>query len=233
MVTVYPAPRGRRRGAGLAGGTISDAPSAGSAPLRPLPIGGTTILAPVPVLPQRHLVTVDEFDRMVDAGVFTPERRLELIDGEMVDMSPIGSAHQACVNRLTTLLAPLAVAGRAIVQVQGAIRASDISRPQPDVALLVPRDDYYAEGHPGPSDVLLVVEVADTSVRFDRATKLPAYGRAGVVETWVVDLDGGVVDVATRPSEQGYAHLARVAPDGTVTPTAFPDLPVTVADLLG
>lgn len=201
--------------------------------MRPLHVRRATILALVSVLPERHLVTVDEFDRMVDAGVFAPEGRLELLDGEMVDMSPIGSAHQACVNRLTTLFAPLAVAERAVVQVQGAIRASAISRPQPDVALLVPRDDYYAEGHPGPSDVLLVIEVADTSVRFDRGTKLPAYGRAGVAETWVVDLNGGVVDVATRPSEQGDAHLVRVARGGTLAPTAFPDLRLAVADLLG
>lgn len=201
--------------------------------MRPLHVRRATILGLVSVLPERHLVTVDEFDRMVDAGVFAPEGRLELIDGEMVDMSPIGSAHQACVDRLTTLFAPLAASGRALLRVQGSFRASDISRPQPDVALLVPRDDYYAEGHPGPSDVLLVIEVADTSVRFDRATKLPAYGRAGVAETWVVDLNGSVVEVATRPSERGYEHLVRVGREGTLAPTAFPDLRIAVADLLG
>ena len=200
---------------------------------RTLHVRGATNLAAVSVLPERHLVTVDEFDRMVDAGVFAPDRRLELIDGEMVDMSPIGSAHQACVNRLTTLLAPLAAGRRAVVQVQGAIRTSDLSQPQPDVALLVPRDDYYAEAHPGPSDVLLVIEVADTSVRFDRDVKLPAYGRAGVAETWVVDLHGGVVEVATGPSDQGYERRARVGRDASLAPTAFPDLRLTVADLLG
>jgi Uma2 family endonuclease len=187
----------------------------------------------VSLLPERHLVTVDEFDRMVDAGVFAPDRRLELIDGEMVDMSPIGSAHQACVDRLTTLLAPLATSGRALLRVQGSFKASDISQPQPDVALLVPRDDYYAQAHPGPSDVLLVIEVADTSVRFDRDVKLPAYGRAGVAEAWVVDLHGGVVEIATRPSDQGYEHLVRAGRQHNLTPTAFPDVVIAVSDLLG
>ncbi len=185
------------------------------------------------VLPVRHLVTVDEFERMVDAGVFAADRRLELIEGEIVDMSPIGSAHQACVNRLTALFAPLAAAERAILQVQGAFRASDLSQPQPDVALVRPRDDFYAGGHPGPADLLLVVEVADTSLRFDRWTKLPAYAKAGVPETWIVDLNGGVVDVATDPSEQGYGRLVQVAPGDTLAPTAFPDITIAATRLLG
>ena len=185
------------------------------------------------MLPVRHLVTVDEFERMVDAGVFAPDRRLELIDGEIVDMSPIGSAHQACVNRLNVVFSPLAVAGRAVVQVQGAIRASEVSQPQPDIALVRPRDDFYAGGHPGPDDLLLVVEVADSSVRFDRWTKLPVYAKAGVAETWVVDLNGGVVDVATDPSEQGYGRLVQAAPGDSVAPAAFPDLAISVGQLLG
>ncbi len=185
------------------------------------------------VLPVRHLVTVDEFDRMVDAGVFAADRRLELIDGEIVDMSPIGSPHEACVDRLTALFAPLVVSGRAILRVRGSFRANDISRPQPDVALLLPRDDFYASAHPSPSDLLLVVEVADTSLRFDRWTKLPAYGKAGVPETWIVDLNGGVIDVATEPSEQGYGRLVQAGQGDTLAPTAFPDIAVSVTQLVG
>jgi MEMO1 family protein len=185
------------------------------------------------VLPVRHRVTVDEFERMVEADVFAPDERLELIDGEIVDMSPIGSPHQACVNRLTRWFAPLTTSERAVLQVQGAFVANDVSRPQPDVALLRPRDDFYAEAHPMPKDVLLAVEVADSSLRYDRGTKRPLFAGAGVPEMWIVDLNGGVVDVATDPSDQGYGRIVQSKPGDTIAPNAFPDLTIAVADLLG
>ena len=185
------------------------------------------------VLPVRHRVTVDEFERMVEADVFAPDERLELIDGEIVDMSPIGSRHQACVNRLTRLFAPLTASERAVLQVQGAVRASELSQPQPDIALLRPRDDLYEKGHPNPEDVLLAVEVADSSVRHDRWIKLPLYATVGVAETWIVDLNGSVVDIATDPSPQGYASLVQARPPDTIWPTAFPDVTIAVAKLLG
>jgi Uma2 family endonuclease len=185
------------------------------------------------VLPARHAVTVDEFGRMVDAGVFAADRRLELIDGEILDMSPIGSPHQACVDRLTRLFAPLAVSGQALLRVQGSVQVNDLSQPQPDVALLRPRDDFYAGRHPGPDAVFLVVEVADTSLRFDRQVKLPMYAQAGVAEAWVIDLNGGVVDVATRPSSQGYDSVVQAARGDVLSPVAFPDLTVAVTQILG
>lgn len=187
------------------------------------------------VHPARHAVTVDEFGRMVDAGVFAADRRLELIDGEILDMSPIGSPHQACVDRLNRLFAPLAVAGDVVVRVQGSVRVSDLSQPQPDVALLRPRDDFYASRHPGPDAVLLVVEVADTSLRFDREVKLPMYAKAGVAEAWVVDLNGSVVHVATGASARGYESVVRAAAadDDVLSPVAFPHLTIAVTDILG
>lgn len=186
------------------------------------------------VHPVRHAVTVDEFGRMVDAGVFAADRRLELIDGEILDMSPIGSPHQACVDRLTRLFAPLSVSGEALLRVQGSVQVNDLSQPQPDVALLRPRDDFYASRHPGPDAVLLVVEVADTSLRFDREVKLPMYAKAGVAEAWVVDLNGSVVHVATAPSAQGYESIVRAAAgDDVLSPVAFPDLAIAVTDIFG
>ena len=184
-------------------------------------------------LPARHRVTVDEFERIVEAGVFAPDERLELIDGEIVDMSPIGNPHMACVNRLNTLFAPLSVAGRAIVQVQGAFVASDVSRPQPDVALLRPRADFYATAGPGPTDVLLAVEVADSSLRYDTGVKRPLYAAAGVTEMWIVDLNGGVVEVATEPGPQGFVRLVRARPGDTISPVALPDVAIPVTELLG
>jgi Uma2 family endonuclease len=180
-----------------------------------------------------HAVTIHEFGRMVDAGVFGADNRVELIEGRIVDMSPIGSPHQACVNRLTTAFAPLATSGQAILQIQGSFVASDISQPQPDVALIRPRDDFYADAHPRPQDLLLVVEVADSSLRYDRWTKLPLYARAGVAEAWLVDLRSQEIEVASGPSEEGYRRSIRVDRDGTVAPTAFPDLSIAAARILG
>jgi len=185
------------------------------------------------VLPARHPVTADEFERMVDAGVFAADGRLELIDGEILDMSPIGSGHQGCVNRLHRIFAALSASDGAIVQVQGAFRADDWSRPQPDVALFRWRDDFYARALARPEDVLLLIEVADSSLRFDRMVKRPAYARAGVPETWVVDLRGGVIEVAREPFDFGYGRIDRLARGDTLAPDAFPDLTIAVTDILG
>jgi Uma2 family endonuclease len=185
------------------------------------------------VLPARHVVTVEEYDRMVEAGVFAADRRLELIGGEIVDMSPIGSAHEACVDRLTRSFAPLATSDRAALRIQGSFQADDRSRPQPDVAILRTRGDFYAEAHPRPEDLFLVVEVADSSLRYDRSVKRPAYARVGVRETWIVDLVGGIVEVARDPSAAGYCRIDRFARGETVAPEAFPDLTIAVDDVLG
>lgn len=183
-------------------------------------------------MPARHLVTADEFERMAEAGVFHPEERLELWEGEILAMSPIGSRHVGCVNRLNTMLVP-ALLGRAIVQVQGSIRLTGLSVPQPDVVLLHPRDDFYADGHAGPADIALVVEVADTSLRFDLQTKLPDYAKAGIAETWVVDVNGGVIYVATEPEANRYGDVAERGLDDTLAPVAFPDVKATVREILG
>jgi MEMO1 family protein len=183
-------------------------------------------------MPTRHVVTADKYDLMIDAGVFADER-VELMLGEIVDMSPIGSAHQACVDRLNHLFAPVAVHGDAILRIQGTVRLSDVSQPQPDIALLKPRDDFYADGHPTPDDILLVVEVADTSARYDRWTKMPAYATAGVAEAWVVDLNAGLVDIAGDPGPGGYGRLVQASPGRVLRPGALPTLEVPVDKVLG
>jgi Uma2 family endonuclease len=184
------------------------------------------------VIPARHPVTTDEFMRMAESGAFDPDERVELIEGEIVYMSPIGPPHAACVNRLTMLLAPRLV-GRAIVQIQGPFRASDYSMPQPDVALFRLRDHYYAREHARPDDLCLAIEVADSTLRFDRTRKLPLYAAVGVRESWLVDLKANVIEVCTDPTPSGYDKVVRVGPGGSVTPTAFPDLTLAVTQILG
>lgn len=174
--------------------------------------------------------TVDEYHRMGVAGILKPDDRVELIDGEIVQMSPIGSRHAACVAFLTQLFVT-AVGRRAIVQVQNPVRLGDRSEPQPDLMLLKPKADFYASGHPGPSDVLLLIEVADTSAASDRETKLPLYARAGIVEFWLVNLEKHQTEVYWDPQGDTYAS-SRIHSQGTsVSPRAFPDICIAV-DLL-
>jgi len=149
-----------------------------------------------------HL-TVDQFDRMVDTGILTSEDRVELLDGVLVAMTPIGDRHAGCVNRFSDLLNSR-LTGRALIAVQNPIAVPG-SRPYPDITVLQRRADYYARGKPGPADIYLVIEVADASLAYDRGVKLPAYGRAGVPETWVVDVAGDVIISGRDPVRGGYA----------------------------
>ena len=139
--------------------------------------------------PRRHPLTVEDYYRMAEVGILDHEARVELIEGDIIDMAPPGSEHAATVTYLTELLVR-AAAGRAHVLAQNPVRLSDFSEPQPDLALLRRREDFYRERHPQPGDVLLVVEVAATSLKFDRDTKLPLYARHGIPELWLVDLGG-------------------------------------------
>ncbi len=176
--------------------------------------------------PTAYRFTVKDYHRMAEADVFPPDDRVELIDGEVLRMAPIGSRHAACVKRLARHFM-CRVAERAIVGVQDPIQLSDLSEPQPDVALLRPRDDYYASGHPLPADVFLVIEVGELSDESDRATKLPLYLASGVPEVWVVDLGAEVVHMAT-------GHGSRTVGRGdSLAPLAFPDVVLEVAAILG
>ncbi|HEV8307459.1 MAG TPA: Uma2 family endonuclease [Methylomirabilota bacterium] len=180
----------------------------------------------------RRRFTVDEYHRMGEMGILREEDRVELIDGEIVQMTPIGSRHAACVNRLNRLL--VAPAGeRAIVAVQNPIAVPPDSEPQPDLALLRPRSDFYARAHPEPSDVWLVIEVADVSAAFDRAVKIPLYARAAIPEVWLVDLAGECVEVYRGPTERTYAHLERRLRGQRLAGEALPDLALSVDEVLG
>jgi Uma2 family endonuclease len=179
----------------------------------------------------RRTFTVDEYHRMANAGIFREDDRIELLDGEILEMTPIGSRHAATVDRLNQLFSDRA-RRRAIVRIQSPIRISERSEPQPDVALLQPRADFYAQAHPGPEDVILVVEVAETSVEVDRSVKVPLYARAGIPEVWLMDLSGDCIEVFQEPSPQGYQEIQRVRRGDRLAPRAFPDLDLAVHDLL-
>ncbi|MBX6378724.1 MAG: Uma2 family endonuclease [Clostridia bacterium] len=167
---------------------------------------------------------------MAGTGVFREDDRLELVEGEILEMTPIGSAHAACVARLTHAFSRLA--GRSVLFVQSPVRLSERSLPQPDLALLRWRDDFYAAEHPGPADVLLAVEVADTPLAYDRDVKVPLYARAGVSEVWLVDLDGGALWVYRNPTPAGYGWVRRLGRRERLGVEAFPDFAVAVDEVL-
>lgn len=180
--------------------------------------------------PQRHAVSATEYLRMGEAGVFGPEARLELIEGEIVEMTPIGSRHAGTVNTLNRLLVRLA-GDRAVVSVQNPAIVSARSVPQPDLALLAPRDDSYSAAHPTAANVLLAIEVADTTLAFDIETKVPLYARAGIPEVWVVDVNEQAIRVYRDPSASGYKTSFTVAGEGSVASLVLPDVRIVVSDL--
>lgn len=179
-----------------------------------------------------RLFTVSEYHRMAEAGIFTEDDRVELIEGEVVDMSPIGPRHAACVKKLAALIRERTSGQAVVIGVQDPIGLSEQSEPQPDISIVRARDDFYAAGHPQPEDVLVLIEVADASVMYDRNTKLPLYARAGIAEVWIVDLVRNLVDVCSSPDANGYANQRRFDRNATATSVVLPELSFPVAEIL-
>ena len=180
---------------------------------------------------QKRLLTTDAYHHLLQAGMFDEDDRLELIEGQIVEMSPISSKHAARVNRLNRMFTQM-LGERALVSVQNPIRLGEHSEPQPDLALLRPRADYYAGSHPEPADVLLVVEVSETLAGYDRDVKMPLYARAGIPEAWLLSLADKWIEVYSEPSPVGYLSVRRVLPGASLAPQAFPDMTVAVSEVV-
>lgn len=181
---------------------------------------------------RRYRFTVDQYHRMGEARIFSPDCRVELIDGEIFKMSPINPWHAGVVNRLTHRLIT-ALGDRAVVHVQNPTIVDRRSEPEPDLMLLRPRADFYGTAHPTPEDALLVVEVAHTSLAHDQRRKLPLYARTGVREVWIVNRQADAVDVFRGPSPRGYQDHVRHGRGQDVAPAAFPDVRLPASDILG
>lgn len=181
--------------------------------------------------PPYHRFTVEEYYRLGEVGILAPDARVELLDGQIYDMLPLGPFHCSVETRLLPFLFNVAN-GRWFVRLQNPVHLNDGSEPIPDFALVKPREDYYKEKHPKPADVFLLIEVARTSLSFDRKTKLIAYARAGIAEYWIVNLKAKSVEVHRGPLPIGeYSQSSRHKAGSTVAPAAFPDLQIAVADL--
>lgn len=186
---------------------------------------------PMESWPRRHRITVDEYYRMAEVGLLAPDARVELIEGEIIEMPPIGPDHGSVVDQLNHRLVH-AVGDRAIVRVQGAVRLSRSSEPQPDIALLVPRTDYYRAGHPSGENTFLVIEVSDSTLRYDRDVKVPLYARHEVPEVWIVDLRKGRLLSWRKPANGAYRDEASTDDLGETPITAVPGLTVDLTHLL-
>ncbi len=184
---------------------------------------------------ERRLFTAEEYQRMAEAGILGEDDRVELIEGEIVQMSPIGPRHANRVNRLARLFLDR-FGDLAEISIQNPVRLSSRSEPEPDFALLRPereRDQPYEVAHPTPADTLLAVEVADHSLRYDLGRKARVYARHGVAELWVLDLRNGRLVVYRDPTPRGYATSRILTRGESISPLAFPEIALAVDEILG
>jgi Uma2 family endonuclease len=178
-----------------------------------------------------HRFTVEDYYRMAEVGVIARGARVELLDGQLVDMMPIGPFHSGVVDRLVELFSEQNQQ-RWSVRAQNPLRLDKHSEPQPDVMLLKRRADSYTRNHPVPDDVFLIIEVADSSLDLDQCEKLPVYGKAGIPEVWIVNLPERHIEVYREPHFAGYAKADIIREGENASPSAFPDVQVSVAALL-
>ncbi len=185
-----------------------------------------------PVQSWEKRFSISEYHRMAEAGILDEDDRVELVEGVIVEMAAMGSRHAACIRRLEAILNrhPERIG---IISTQCPIRLGDDSEPEPDVALLKPREDFYASEHPGPGDALLVIEVSDTSAEYDTEVKLPLYARAGIPEVWLVNLTTGTVEVHSQPVSGEYRQTLRAKRGEALKSEAVSELEITAGDVLG
>ena len=179
-------------------------------------------------IPRRRF-TVDEYHRMAEVGILHPHERVELIDGEIVQMAPISPRHAGCVINATRLFITQ-LGGRAVVSPQNPVVIRPRSEPQPDLLLLRPRAVSYSRKHATPDDVLLAAEVADTTVLFDRLVMARLYARADIAEFWLFLTGEGIVEVYREPGPDGYASVTAHGSGQTLSPLAFPAVGFTVEE---
>jgi Uma2 family endonuclease len=179
----------------------------------------------------QHRFSVKDYYRMAESGVLRPDARVELLDGKIIDMSPIGPFHGGVTDYLNQLFTT-ASKGRWQTRVQNSLRLDDHSEPQPDLVLVKPRPDFYRRSHPQPEDVFLLIEISDSTLEADQENKLPAYGRAGIAEVWIVNLNELTVEIYREPHFTGYGSKTVLRAGEQAKPLAFPDAAVDVRELL-
>jgi Uma2 family endonuclease len=184
-----------------------------------------------PLLTHRKF-TVDEYHRMGEIGILHEDDRVELIDGQLVQMSPVGAPHAGKIDRLARILIK-AFGDTAVVGVQNPVRLDKHNEPRPDFSIMWPRVDDYEGSIPTPADLLLLIEVADSSIRYDREVKAPLYARYGVPEYWLLNLGKKTIEVFCDPGPTGYLHISKHGPDDTIAPRAAPNVWIALRPIIG
>jgi Uma2 family endonuclease len=183
------------------------------------------------VNPAKHLTNLDEWRRLGEANIFPPGRRLELINGEIFEMTPIGFNHAGHINRLVKLLTKL-MPDDVISSVQNPLQLGDLSEPEPDFMLLKSNDDFYSSRHPNANDVLLLIEVADSSLIFDQNQKLRLYALHNIPEYWLLNLNDSCLEVYRKPNGEVYAEKTTLHAGDTLTLSQLPEITLRIADIL-
>jgi Uma2 family endonuclease len=181
---------------------------------------------------QKRLFTTDEYHRLIEVGILSEDDRVELIEGEIIEMPAAGPDHAACVARLTILFTEL-LGRKVITWVQSPLHLHERNEPEPDVALLRPREDFYAGGLPTPDDTLLVVEVSESTLARDLKVKLPLYARAGIPEVWIISLRAKTVEAYSSPGDGAYKQTRRAKHGEALNIPGFPDMRINIDDILG
>ncbi|MGK7958660.1 MAG: Uma2 family endonuclease [Crocosphaera sp.] len=174
--------------------------------------------------------SVNEYHKMAETGILTPEDRVELIRGEIITMSPIGRKHAAAVNRLNYILCKK-FPDKAIVSVQNSIRLDNYSEPQPDIVLLKPRSDFYESKIPESDDIYLLIEVSDSTIKYDQEIKLPLYAESNINEVWIINLNNTTLEVYRQPQDKTYLEQQKNVK--SISPLAFSDITLTINDIFG
>ncbi len=187
----------------------------------------TAISPPIAI----RLLSVQDYHQMMEAGILRPDERVELVEGQIIQMAAKGTAHSAAVSRIEKLLRSR-LGDLVLLRFQDPVRLNDYSEPEPDVAVVQPNPSFYEEHHPTPSEVFWLIEVSDTTLRFDRETKAPAYARSGILEYWVLDVPGRKLHVYRMPSAEGYQSETILSEELTIAPLAFPECAIAIKEML-
>lgn len=179
-----------------------------------------------------HRFNIEEYHRLIESNILHEDDRVELIEGRIVAMTPIGSKHAACVSRLNEIFSEK-LQKRAIVNIQNPVRLTEYSEPEPDIAIIKRRPDFYAEQLPQPEEVLLIMEVSDSSLDYDCETKIPLYAKANIQEVWLVNLIENILQIYNEPTPEGYNIMLKRRYNQKISPGNFPDITLTVSEILG
>lgn len=180
----------------------------------------------------RRKFTVEQFHKMVESGILNEDDRVELIRGEIIEMAAIGSKYAACRRRVNYFLHQK-LGNKVIISIQNSVLLNKFSELQPDLALLKPREDFYSSAHPQPKDIFLVIEVADSTIKYDREVKIPLYAEEGVVEVWLVDINEECVEVYREPLNGKYQKVEKFGRGESLIIQAFDDVSISLDEILG